>query len=322
MLVARSGEAALGIVHRVTPDVVLMDAVMPGLDGFETCRQMKAMAALTHVPIIFMTGLTETEHIVHALESGGVDYLSKPINVDELRARIRVHLVNARRGQSARIALDAAGRHLVAFGADGSLLWSTPQANRLLERSGFDAARQAMMSEGFRSWLSAATSSGFDLDPVASAPAPPSPLEGRDRGWGCRHIRRRRARRGHDTPTPTPPHRGRGFGAEPVAAARVPQLQFAYLGTVGSDEYLFRLSRMQSKGQEETLRQQFGLTQRESEVLLWIARGKANRDIGEILGLSPRTVNKHLEQVYAKLGVENRASAAIRAVQHLQSPLD
>ncbi|NGP18086.1 helix-turn-helix transcriptional regulator [Devosia chinhatensis] len=79
---------------------------------------------------------------------------------------------------------------------------------------------------------------------------------------------------------------------------------------------------MQSKGQEETLRQQFGLTQRESEVLLWIARGKANRDIGEILGLSPRTVNKHLEQVYAKLGVENRASAAIRAVQHLQSPLD
>ncbi|QQR40149.1 response regulator transcription factor [Devosia rhizoryzae] len=269
VLVARSGEAALGIVLRVTPDVVLMDAVMPGLDGFETCRQMKAMAALTHVPIIFMTGLTETEHIVHALESGGVDYLSKPINVDELRARIRVHLVNARRGQSARIALDAAGRHLVAFGADGSLLWSTPQANRLLERSGFDAARQATMSEGFQTWLSEPTSSGFDLP-----------------------------------------------------QAGVSALQFAYLGTVGSDEYLFRLSRMQSEGQEETLRQQFGLTQRESEVLLWIARGKANRDIGEILGLSPRTVNKHLEQVYAKLGVENRASAAIRAVQHLQSPLD
>ena len=62
--------------------------------------------------------------------------------------------------------------------------------------------------------------------------------------------------------------------------------------------------------------------QRESEVLLWIARGKSNRDIGEILGLSPRTVNKHLEQVYAKLGVENRASAAIRAVQVLQSAPD
>ena len=55
-----------------------------------------------------------------------------------------------------------------------------------------------------------------------------------------------------------------------------------------------------------------------AEVLLWIARGKSNRDIGDILGLSPRTVNKHLEQVYAKLGVENRASAAIKAVQALQ----
>jgi DNA-binding NarL/FixJ family response regulator len=273
VLVARSGEAALGIVGRVTPDVVLMDAVMPGLDGFETSRRMKAMATLTHVPILFMTGLTETEHIVHALESGGVDYLSKPINVDELRARIRVHLANARRAQSARIALDAAGRHLVAFGADGGALWSTPQANRLLERSGIGAAGQARMSQAFLDWQRGGArelpGSGFDL-----------PVEG-------------------------------GAG-----------LQFAYLGAVGGDEYLFRIARLAEEGQDESLRRQFGLTQRESEVLLWIARGKSNRDIGEILGLSPRTVNKHLEQVYAKLGVENRASAAIKAVQVLQSPLD
>lgn len=273
VLVARSGEAALGIVGRVTPDVVLMDAVMPGLDGFETSRRMKAMATLTHVPILFMTGLTETEHIVHALESGGVDYLSKPINVDELRARIRVHLANARRAQSARIALDAAGRHLVAFGADGAALWSTPQANRLLERSGIGAAGQAEMGQAFLDWQRGSArevpGGGFDL-----------PVEG-------------------------------GAG-----------LQFSYLGAVGGDEYLFRIARLAEEGQDESLRRQFGLTQRESEVLLWIARGKSNRDIGEILGLSPRTVNKHLEQVYAKLGVENRASAAIKAVQVLQSPLD
>ncbi len=273
VLVARSGEAALAIVGRVTPDVVLMDAVMPGLDGFETCRRMKGMAALTHVPVIFMTGLTDTEHIVHALESGGVDYLAKPINVDELRARIRVHLANARRAQSARIALDAAGRHLVAFGPDGAVLWSTPQANRLLERWGLDAEQQEAISRHFRDWRAAGEETGsFDI--VASPGDRPS------------------------------------------------KLQFSFLGTVGGDEYLFRLSRLQEEGQEDTLRQQFGLTNRESEVLLWIARGKSNRDIGEILGLSPRTVNKHLEQVYAKLGVENRASAAIRAVQHLQSPLD
>jgi DNA-binding response OmpR family regulator len=274
VLVARSGEAALKIVERVTPDVVLMDAVMPGLDGFETCRRMKALAPLTHVPIIFMTGLTETEHIVHALESGGVDYLSKPINVDELRARIRVHLANARRAQSARIALDAAGRHLVAFGPEGAVLWSTPQANRLLERSGVDADMQPDMSRRFVGWRAGegdglVPGGGFDLD-----------------------------------------------------AATAPKLQFEYLGMVGGDEYLFRLARAQEEGQEEVLRQHFGLTARESEVLLWIARGKANKDIGDILGLSPRTVNKHLEQVYTKLGVENRASAAIKAIQALQAPFE
>ncbi|MHA6297601.1 response regulator [Devosia sp. CAU 1758] len=274
VLVARSGEAALKIVERVTPDVVLMDAVMPGLDGFETCRRMKALAPLVHVPIIFMTGLTETEHIVHALESGGVDYLSKPINVDELRARIRVHLANARRAQSARIALDAAGRHLVAFGTEGAVLWSTPQANRLLERSGVDAALQPDMSRSFVAWR---------------------------RGEGDRLIP------------------GGSFELNVRAA---PILQFSYLGVVGGDEFLFRIARAQEEGQEELLRQHFGLTARESDVLLWIARGKSNKDIGDILGLSPRTVNKHLEQVYAKLGVENRASAAIKAIQALQAPFE
>ncbi|RYG57742.1 MAG: LuxR family transcriptional regulator, partial [Alphaproteobacteria bacterium] len=83
-----------------------------------------------------------------------------------------------------------------------------------------------------------------------------------------------------------------------------------------------RLTGAQEEGQEDNLRQHFGLTQRESEVLLWIARGKSNRDIGEILGLSPRTVNKHLEQVYSKLGVENRASAAIKAIQAMQAAFE
>ena len=68
-------------------------------------------------------------------------------------------------------------------------------------------------------------------------------------------------------------------------------------------------------GQEEAFLQQYlSLTTREAEVLIWIARGKSNRDISEILNISPRTVNKHLEQIFTKLGVENRASAAALAV--------
>ena len=266
VLIATSGQAALNIVERVTPDLVLLDAVMPGLDGFETCLRLKANAAVAQVPVIFMTGLTETEHVVRALECGGVDYLSKPINIDELRARLRVHLSNARSAQSARVALDAAGRHLLAVRADGAILWSTPQATRL---------------------INAATGSNDGLDIVSRTIGE----------WMEQQASR-------DTPLV-------------ITQSDRPSLQFTFLGAVGADEYLFRLTTTNDKSGDALLRDRFSLTTRESEVLVWIAKGKSNRDIGEILGLSARTVNKHLEQIYVKLGVENRASAAVKAAHVL-----
>ncbi|PTW59068.1 LuxR family two component transcriptional regulator [Breoghania corrubedonensis] len=270
VLVATSGEAALAISSRVTPDIVLMDAVMPGMDGFEACRRIKTDAALAHVPVIFMTGLTETEHVVHALESGGVDYLTKPINIDELQARIRVHLANARSVQNARIALDAAGRHLLAVAPSGQVVWSTPQAQQVLKAMTGREEALADLGHELAAWIAS----------------------GAERPAG-------------QTATMTI---GLGNGAE---------VQFHHLGTIGVEEYLFRLTTADHPNQAGTLREHFSLTGREAEVLLWIAKGKSNRDIGEILGLSPRTVNKHLEQIYAKLGVENRASAAVRAAHVL-----
>src|SRR5262249_19670103 len=84
-------------------------------------------------------------------------------------------------------------------------------------------------------------------------------------------------------------------------------LRLFYVGQVGADEYLLRLREGEVASEEMLLRQKLLVTEREAEVLMWIARGKSNRDIAEILDLSPRTVNKHLEQIYSKLGVENRA---------------
>src|ERR1700757_185102 len=127
VLVARESESALSIIERVLPDVILMDAVMPGTDGFETCRRLKQNRALAHVPVIFMTGLSDTEHIIEGLEAGGVDYVTKPIVPGELLARIRVHLANARMAHSARTALDAFGRFLLATSRAGRVLWYTPQ---------------------------------------------------------------------------------------------------------------------------------------------------------------------------------------------------
>jgi DNA-binding response OmpR family regulator len=95
-LIATDGESALRLVEQITPDLVLMDAVMPGLNGFETCRRLKRNRMLTHLPVIFMTGLSDTGNVLQGLAAGGVDYVTKPLVVDELLARIRVHLANAR----------------------------------------------------------------------------------------------------------------------------------------------------------------------------------------------------------------------------------
>lgn len=269
VLIATSGQAALNIAERITPDIILLDAVMPSMDGFETCTRLKANAAVTQVPVIFMTGLTDTEHVVHALEAGGVDYLTKPINIDELRARIRVHLSNARSAQSARVALDAAGRHLLAVRANGSIHWSTPQATRL---------------------INAATGRDDGLEIVSQ------------------HIAEWLTNRSNETLRDAP---------LTIQQADRATLQLTFLGAMGPDEHLFRLTAASDKSADVMLRQHFSLTVRESEVLLWIAKGKSNRDIGDILGLSARTVNKHLEQIYVKLGVENRASAAVKAAHIL-----
>src|SRR5713226_2229374 len=132
VMVALDGASAMRIVDQITPDIVLLDAVMPGMDGFETCKRLKRDAGLGNVPIIFMTGLAETEHIVRGLEAGGVDYVTKPIVVEEMIARIRVHLANARLTQSARAALDVSGRYLLAVNGQGKIMWATPQAQKLL----------------------------------------------------------------------------------------------------------------------------------------------------------------------------------------------
>ena len=95
------------------------------------------------------------------------------------------------------------------------------------------------------------------------------------------------------------------------------KLRLSYVSQVAPEEILMHLTDGEIENDNLVLTRKLQLTQRESEVLMWIARGKSNRDIAEILNLSPRTVNKHLEQIYAKLGVENQASAAALAVRIL-----
>jgi DNA-binding NarL/FixJ family response regulator len=268
VMVALDGAAAMRIVDQITPDIVLLDAVMPGLDGFETCKRLKRDAGLEHVPIIFMTGLAETEHIVRGLEAGGVDYVTKPIAVEEMLARIRVHLANARLTQSARAALDVSGRYLLAVNGVGKIMWATPQAQKLLS----DALSP-------------------DSDDAVVLPDPiPQWLD--------------QARKGK-------------AGSKAAIMTALPgneALRLQYMGRLGSNEFLLRLAKDSGTETPAEFSSELGLTTREGEVLSWLSKGKTNRDIAQILGLSPRTVDKHLEQIYSKLGVENRTAAAAIAV--------
>lgn len=94
--VATNGEEALAVAEAASPDVVLLDVVMPGLDGFETCRRLKAQPAMREIPVIFITARTAPDEIVEGFAAGGVDYVLKPANPEEVLARVRTHLERAR----------------------------------------------------------------------------------------------------------------------------------------------------------------------------------------------------------------------------------
>ena len=258
VFVALEGKQGLTIAQRMQPDIVLLDAVMPQMDGFETCLHLKQDPKLSQIPVIFMTGLSDTQHIVKGLECGGVDYLTKPIQPRELIARMRVHLSNAKVASQAQQALDSTGQKLLTVDSLGQIQWATPQAVALFARAGIeDCWHHGPLAEQFKIWLQT------------------SPLI--DEKFSLQKL-------------------GLGLGIK-------------LLGQQPDNHWLIKIMD-EDRVDAALLRQQLQLTDRESEVLFWIANGKTNREAAEILSMSPRTVNKHLEQIFPKLGVENRTAAA------------
>jgi signal transduction histidine kinase len=92
VLVAQSGQAALERLEAAIPDLILLDVMMPGIDGFETCRRLKANPLTQDIPVIFMTALSDTTNKVTGLNLGAVDYITKPFQQEEVLARIQLHL--------------------------------------------------------------------------------------------------------------------------------------------------------------------------------------------------------------------------------------
>lgn len=89
---ATDGETALKLVTAGPPELILMDVMMPGIDGYETCRRLKKMPGMAHIPVLFITARNETEDVVEGFMAGGIDYLSKPFSEAEVHARVATHL--------------------------------------------------------------------------------------------------------------------------------------------------------------------------------------------------------------------------------------
>lgn len=270
VLIASNGQAALIAASEAQPDIILLDAVMPGMNGFEVCRRLKQGLATRHIPVIFMTGLTESEHIVAGFDAGGADYVTKPVRPPEVLARISSHLRTSRLMHQTQGALDAFGQAAIAIMPDmGRIIWQTPLAKRLMQQycqKEDDSVPAALME-----WVQ----NILEQDPAA----PQTPFT----------IFRESGR-----------------------------LMFTLVEVDHDNQWIILLNEHSDAAQIEALMHTFSLTRRESEVLYWTMQGKTNKDIGDILGSSPRTVNKHLEHVFTKLNVETRtaASALVRSRIH------
>lgn len=269
VLLATSGGAAIAMLDDALPGLILMDAVMPEMDGFAATRLIKADARFAHLPVIFMSGLSESNTVVRGLEAGGVDFVSKPIILDQLIARLRVHLRNARVAHGSQAALDFAGRPMIALDEECRASWSTPLAEAMLANDFPEFAINRALPDHVKWMLGQFQSSG-------GAPGTATRFE-LDDGW----------------------------------------VEFTLVGHPSDDEWLFIISEAREGWEQRLLASQHTLTLREAEVLLWISRGKPNRRISDILRISQRTVSKHLEQIFKKLGVRNRASAAAFAAETL-----
>ncbi len=259
ILVAESGRSALALLDHTTPDLVLLDLVMPGMDGIATCVRLKERPECRDVPVLFMTAVDEPEQKVRAFEAGAFDYITKPAYPPEVLARVAAHLqirvLQKNLADELALRLEAENelsqsldRALVLADATGRIVFSTRLAEDLLHK----------------------------YFPARTAGALPPKLDATD---GL--VVRRFAETGRND---------------------LVTLVLEERNTPPGPAALMKL----------------GLTPREAEVLYWIAQGKSNPDIATILGSSVRTVHKHVEHIFQKLGLETRNAASLAALEVLR----
>jgi CheY-like chemotaxis protein/DNA-binding CsgD family transcriptional regulator len=283
VLVAESGNRAMQQLEAQIPDVILLDLMMPGMDGIETCRQIKSRDDWRKIPVIMMTAADELSKKLAAFEAGAVDFLTKPVQAEEVQARVNIHLElrelqaqleqkNQELAEEIELRLDAEkqleaslDQALIIADRQGQMLFATRQARNLLSAY-FSREKENVLPKEVASWI--------------TAPGPRDPLL-------IKHPKK---------------------GEIAIEEYSIPS---------SSNISLLRMENRNGDNGPKALLA-LGLTAREAEVLYWMTEGKTNPEIAIILDSSLNTVKKHANNLFAKLGVETRTAAARMALSVLQ----
>lgn len=256
ILVAENGRSALALLEHTTPDLILLDVVMPGMDGFVTCERIKQNPAHQGVPILFMTALDTPDEKLRAFAAGAVDYILKPVYPAEVLARVTTHLEIRALQRSLEDEL------AMRIEAENQLRQSLDRAVLLVDASGRIVFATRLADAMLH----------------------------------------------HHFPDHTP-------GQLPAALKQgTPSLLVRRFAERGRDDLTMLVLEEADASPGPAALMQLGLTAREAEVLYWVAQGKSNPDIATILGAGVRTVHKHVENIFRKLGLETRNAATLAAI--------
>jgi len=253
----------------------LLDIMMPGIDGFETCNRLKSSPETADIPVLFMTALSELDNLLRGFDEGAVDYIVKPIRPPEVLARVDLQLTQARNLRRVENALSNSPFSALAIDSSGNITWLTPGGILWLDEF---LQKHALTGKH-----------------EVGSPLPKPILE-----WVKQYldfVDKSESFESYRT--------GVGF------LVKITPCQ-------STGEYLLVLDRHSGEWDLDLVRNSLGLTFREAEILMWISRGKTNKEVGIILGSSPRTINKHLEHIFEKLGVATRAAAVSMVLQRQQ----
>jgi CheY-like chemotaxis protein/DNA-binding CsgD family transcriptional regulator len=275
VLVSDSGRRALEQLTLAVPDIILLDLMMPEMDGIETCKRIKANPEWSHIPVIMMTAADELTKKLAAFQAGAVDFVTKPVQPEEVQARVQTHLQirelqakleqkNRELAEEIELRLDAEKQletsleqALLVVNRQGQILFATGQA-RILLNTFFSGTADNCLPEDLRVWLNG---------PENQKPRLIS-------------------------------HRKRG-------EIEIDHFALSKSGNLS----LLRIEHRNGDNGPKALLA-LGVTAREAEVLYWMAEGKTNPEIAIIIDASLNTIKKHAINLFAKLGVETRTAAA------------